>query len=67
MQEVEYEEVCVVRQEQRVIPEWVEETIQVPIVKEVKVTKMCEEFTGRYVRPQAIPIDHSELRIFINF
>ncbi|KAG0580610.1 hypothetical protein KC19_4G186500 [Ceratodon purpureus] len=52
VQEVEYEEVCVVRQEQRVIPEWVEETIQVPIVKEVKVTKMCEEFTGRYIETE---------------
>lgn len=45
---VEYEDVCVIRQEPQVITEECEEVIQVPVVKEVKVTKMCEEWTGKY-------------------
>ena len=44
---VEYEDVCVIRQEPKVITEECEEVIQVPVVKEVKVTKMCEEWTGK--------------------
>jgi hypothetical protein len=45
---VEYEDVCVIRQEPKVIIEEVEEIIKVPVVKEVEVTKMCEEWTGKY-------------------
>ena len=44
---VEFEDVCVVRQEPRVTTEEVEEIAQVPVVKEMKVTKMCEEWTGK--------------------
>jgi hypothetical protein len=44
---VEVEDVCVIRQEPRVITEEIEEIIKVPVVKEVKVTKMYEEWTGK--------------------
>lgn len=62
----EFEDVCRIVKQPRVVTEDCEETIMVPVVKEVPVTRVVEEWTGRSVTPTRIFLYPPITSIFVS-